>query len=150
MEILLLKNNVSDINTLEKGIALVKQLTSTIGLNLNFTEVITDKQFTSLPFENKPNNDGYVENGYEVNYQEIFDEAKRLGYVFSDSSVACLIYDWTKISPQPTNPIDNGVNIQIPMQWYGIYPDVFASFLLHELCHFNASRYGIPDIFHIY
>ena len=65
-------------------------------------------------------------------------------------SISCLIYDWTKVSPQPTNPIDNGVVIQIPMQWYATFPEVFCEFFLHELCHYLFSATGLPDTTHDY
>lgn len=144
MKILLIKNFVSDIDDLQKGIVSVKQHAATIGLNLEFTQVESTKQFTSFPFTNES-----VGSGYAVTPQEIFDEAKRLGYVFDIDSVACLIFDASRITPHPTNPMDSGVNIQMSTQWYNGYPEVFAEFLLHELCHYDAARHNIEDLTHL-
>lgn len=147
MKILLLKNNITDPATLANGIIAVKNYASTIGLTLDFTEVETTKQFTSVSFSNAPNTEGYV-SGVEITPQEVFDEAKRLGYVFSPENIVCIVFDSSKIIPPPTNPIDNGVVIQIPCNWYATFPDVFALYFLHELCHYSASLNNIPDLTH--
>lgn len=144
MKILLLKNNIIDNDTLQKGIVLVKEYASKIGLDLDFTQVETVKEFTSVPFTNGMD----TGSGYQINPQEVFDEAKRLGYVFSPDNIAVVVFDSTKIIPNPTNPIDNGVMIQIPMNWYGAYPDVFAQYFLHELCHYSSALNNTPDLTH--
>jgi hypothetical protein len=81
-----------------------------------------------------------------VDPTQIFSIAKTFGEPFD---VDLLVYDWTKISPQPTNPADGGMNIQIPVQWYVTYPEVFAEFLLHELCHYFFSTSGKTDLTHL-
>lgn len=143
MKIYLLRNFVTDLDTLNKGIISAKGFAATIGLDLNFIQADTTKQFTSIPISNEA-----IGNGYAVNPTEIFQEAKRLGAIFDIDTVALLMYDWTRINPRPTNPSENGQNIQIPCQWYGIYPDVFSSYLLHELCHYSASANNVPDLTH--
>jgi hypothetical protein len=144
MKIILLRNNISDQATLDKGITSVKNFALTIGLTLDFTQVTTTKQFTSVPFTNGMD----VNSGFQITPQEVFDEAKRLGYIFNPDNIACLVFDSSKIIPSPTNPIDNGVIIQLPMNWYASYPDVFAEFLLHEICHYSATLNSIPDLTH--
>jgi len=142
MEILTLKNNVTDSATLEKGIAIAKQWLTGI-LDLNFTIVTTSKQFTSEKFSNDTNNDGKI-----VKPIEIFQEAKMFSPKFD---IALLIYDWTKITPdRPTNPCTTGMNMQIPVQWYVTFPEVFAEFFLHELCHYKFQEKGLVDITHNY
>lgn len=144
MKILLLKQNVTDLDTLNKGIVLVKQWASTIGLNLDFTQVDTNKKFSSIQIINSAIGTGYV-----VNPTEIFQEAKRLGFIFDNDSIACLIYDWNLIIPKPTNPAENGMTISIPAQWYMNFPEVFASYFLHELSHYYFSFFGKLDLTHL-
>lgn len=141
MKILTLTQNVIDIPTLSAGIAEAQKYALTIGLPLEFSFKETVKQFNSVSFSNKVN-----ANGFMVNPSEIFQEAKATGLPFD---VALLVYDWTKISPQPTNPDDMGQNMQIPIQWYVNYPDVFAEFFLHELCHYFFQATGKTDITHL-
>lgn len=153
LKILLLKNNIIDNDTLQKGITLVKQYASTIGLTLDFTQVDTPKQFTSVPFINGMD----TGSGYQITPQEVFDEAKRLGYVFSPDNIAVVVFDSTKIIPNPTNPIDNGVIIQIPQNWYGAdnlsltteeKTRAFCLYFFHELCHYDAVLNNVPDLTH--
>lgn len=146
MRILVLKQNIIDLDTFNKGLALTKQLCSTIGLDLQFDVRDTVKQFTSIPFSNE-----VMMHGYEVDPAQIFVEAKSFGVPFD---VEVLVYDSSKIYPQPTNPADNGMNIQIPVQWYQnaqlprTPQDVFAEFFLHELTHYFFALTGKPDITH--
>lgn len=144
MKINLLKNFVTNIDTLSRGLILANKYTSTIGLKLDFIHYETSKQFTSIPFSNEVNPNGYV-----VNPIEIFQEAKKLGATFDIDTVALLVYDWSRIKPQPTNPMENGQNIQISCQWYASYPEVFVEFFLHELSHFFHSRAGVEDLTHL-
>lgn len=141
MKILTLLQNVTDTDTLNKGIARTVQLANTINLPLEFTLIKTTKQFTSIPFSNATNT-----NGYEINPTEIFQEAKVAGLPFD---IDLLVYDWTTVTPQPTNPTDAGMNIQIPIQWYVTYPEVFAMYFLHELSHYFFSGTGKTDITHL-
>ncbi len=145
MKIFLLKNNVLNGDALNKGIYLVKQYASSIGLTLDFTVKKTDKQFTSQSNSNEVNTNGYI-----VVPAEIFQEALKQGMVFSEDTIACLVFDWNKIQPQPTNPAMSGLNMQIPENWYNGYSEVFAEFFLHELSHYFASKNNVPDLTHNY
>ena len=152
MNILVIKNNVTDQATLDAGLASATQLCSTIGLNLVFTQVTTDTLFNSIPFSNTTN-----ANGHYINPLQIFSVAKSFNIPF-DANL--LIYDWTKVNgTQCTNPADGGMNMQIPIQWYTelipnpIYTSaqVLSEFILHELCHlFFAGQNTLPDITHNY
>ena len=78
-----------------------------------------------------------------IRQQKIMDENKKKDLVL-------LIYDWTKITPQPTNPACVLKTIQIPIQWYSSFPEVFAEFFLHELCHYFYQKTGQIDVTHSY
>lgn len=142
MKILLLKNNITDDVTLQAGIAKVKQLCATIGLTIEFDQKVSNTVFTSVPFAGTSPE---VKSGWQINPQQILDEEKKFG----DYEIDCLIFDPSKISPTPpTNPTDNGEVIQIPSNWYANYPEVFAQFFLHELCHETFWKFSKPDITH--
>ena len=144
MKILCLRQNVTDLDTLNKGTALATSQCATIGLPLEFTFVDTVKQFTSV----KTSKDNFNQvDGYTVNSAEVFQEAKTFNI---DFNLALLIYDWTKITPQPTNPSDGGLAISIPCQWYVNFPDTLSSFIFHEMCHALFSASGQPDTTHAY
>ena len=80
MKIIILKNNVYDTDTLDRGIVLAQQWAQTIGLDLQFASKEITRQFTSVPFSNSTNSNGYL-----VNSLEIFQEALRLGYTFNNT-----------------------------------------------------------------
>lgn len=139
MRILLLKQNITDQNTLNLGQALAKQWCASINLPLDFTPQDTIVQFKSIPFSNN------VASGYTVDPVEIF----QVGKMYGDYDVDLLVYDWTKISPQPTNPSDGGRAMSIPCQWYMKFPEVFAQFLLHELSHYFFGGTTKQDLTHL-
>lgn len=139
MRILLLRNNVTDINKLNQGIAVVKQWMSGLPLVLDFIQVDTTKQFSSV--QTHPS-DVSVE-GWVVNTSEIFQEGKRLG----QADVYLLYYDRTKIFPTPITPVDGGMAMGLPTDYS---PEVFAEFFLHELCHYYFGATGKQDITHTY
>lgn len=142
MKILTIQNNITDVATVSAGLALAKTWCATIGLDLEFTSVVSNKQFSAIPLNNE-----VVKNGFMVNNVEIFQEAKTFNIPFD---VAFLIYDNIKITGgNPLNPCDTGQVIQMSQQWYTTYPEVFAQFLLHELCHYEFARTGKPDITHL-
>ena len=145
MKIFLLKQNITDQATLDAGIALAISKCASIGFPLEFRFADTSKTFTSVPFNNETNS-----NGYEVNPTEIFQEAKNLGYQPALDSICALAYNWNTIKPQPTNPADNGQVIQLPENWYNGNADVMCEFTLHELCHYLFSATGLPDVTHAY
>ncbi len=141
MKLLILKQNVTDLDTLNKGLEIAKQKALTIGLNLEFLFADTTKQFSSVPtFASSVSVKGYTVNGVEI-----FQEGKLTNIPFD---LVVLVYDWTKIIPQPTNPSESGLAISIPIQWYVTYPEVFAEFLLHELSHYFFQSTGKPDLTH--
>ena len=141
MKILLLKKDITDNETLNQGIVLAKKEALRIGLTLDFTIKETSQSFSSVP----------VGNGQSVvNSIEIFKEGINRGYVFEEDAIVCLVYDWSKIKPQPTNPAMSGLSMQIPMQFYVTFPNVFMEFFLHELSHYYLGKNGKPDITHNY
>lgn len=144
-KILILRNNVVDTATLDKGIALAKQWALAIALDLQFDVKDTSAQFSSYAYSNAA-----VGTTAAVYPDEILAKTPP-GY-----DVSCLIYDWLKVTgPQPKNPSDameivNGCTpMQIPVQWYVTYPEVFAQFFLHELCHEESFRNGKFDMTHL-
>ena len=145
MKIFLLKQGITDDTTLQQGISFVISKCASIGFPLEFTQTVTTKQFTSVPFNNETNS-----NGYEVNPTEIFQEAKLQGYQPTLDSICALAYNWNTIKPQPTNPADNGQVIQLPENWYNGNADVMCEFFLHELCHYLFSAVNLPDVVHAY
>ena len=141
LRILILIQNITDSDTLNKGMSLVTSSLNTIGLDVTFWLKKTTKQFSSLPISNSN-----ILNGYIVNPTEIFQEAKASNIPFD---VCYLIFDATKITPQPTNPDDGGEVLQMSTQWYGKFPQTFCDFTLHELCHYYFQVYQKPDITHL-
>ena len=114
MKLLILENFITDQQTLDAGVSQFKAQLDTIGFPIEITRQKTDKQFTSLPFSNSVNSNGYFVNPAEI---------QTTGY---DSTL--LVYDWSRITPKPTNPADNGNIMQIPCQWYTTYPEVFSAY----------------------
>lgn len=139
MKVLLLENNIINQPTLDQGVQMCVDTGKTINLDLQFQVKQSTKQFTSIPFSNSVN-----AHGYEVNPQEIFQESAGYSY-----DVICLVYDWSKISPQPTNPSDNGQAMQIPCQWFETFPTVFRDYFFHELSHYYAFKNNVEDLTHL-
>ena len=143
MKILTFLNNVQRPDVINEGLYKAKALASTIKLALDFDVSTTTKQFTSEPL--RPED---LQIGYAVKSQEIFDLAKSTGKSFD---VSFLVFNANHISPMPTNPRCDGRNISMPEHWYGIHnSDVFAEFLLHELCHHFEQGNGGVDRTHDY
>ncbi|MEI6580793.1 MAG: DUF5675 family protein [bacterium] len=138
MKILTL-TQIEDKTFLNEGLVLIKQWANFVPFE--FILVDTTKQFSSIPFSNETNS-----NGYQVNPVEIFQEAKSKNIPFD---IDLLVFDWTKITPQPTNPTQNGTNMQIAENWCGKNPEVFAQFFLHELCHYFYQKTGLFDMTHL-
>lgn len=142
MKIVTLTQNITDTDTFTKGLALAKQWTASIGLDLEFVVYETTKHFTSIPFSNETNANGYI-----VTPGEIFQEAKTKDPVFD---IALLVFDASKLIPAPTNPADNGEDMQISIQWYATFPEVLAQYILHELCHYEATLHAVvQDMTHL-
>ena len=144
MKILCLEKDVTDIDTILKGTTLATQECATIGLPLEFIFQNTTNNFTSV--KTSKDNPNQVD-GYAVDSTEVFQTAKSFNI---DFNLALLIYDWTKITPQPTNPSDGGLAISIPTEWYQTFPEVLAEYILHELCHALFSASTQPDTTHAY
>lgn len=143
MKILILTQNIQNITNMLSGLEQTKKLAATIGLNIEYTFQPTEKQFSVFKFTNPSQS-----NGAAINGAEIMNEVK------GDYRIACLMYDWTKYTPQPTNPVTQGydknkvIPMQIPEQWYGEYPDVLTQYLLHEISHAGFFLSGQKDITH--
>lgn len=139
MKIKILLKNITDeeLNVIKQGTERITSL-----LPIDFTFETTTANFTSIPFKN------LVAEGYLLNNKEI------LPLVSGQDDIACLLYDWTTVSPQPTNPATfpdtkgNTITIAIPKQWWNNYVDVFVQFFLHELCHAMYYKKGGKDITH--
>ena len=140
MKILIITEGVSNEEMLvvRKGVDLVKSYLP----QLEFFYQTTNAQFNSL----------YVKNDVVTGY--VLDNKEILPLVNGDFSIACLIYDWDKVVPKPTNPATslikkgNCIPMAIPKQWYMTYPEVFCQFFLHELLHAESFRDNVPDKTH--
>lgn len=120
-----LLKDVTDINTFNDGVRLVRDKFATIGIDFTFeTSVFTGE------LRGSANN--YVDTA-GVQRTTVVVDPKLIPRKNADNT--CLIYDWSKVTPQPTNPGNTGKLIQIPVQFYVTYPEVFAHFFLHEICH---------------
>jgi hypothetical protein len=143
MKLLIITNNVTDLDTLHKGIDLAVTDTATIGLTLEIGYYDLVKQLTSIPFDNlttiSDTKNGYVAD--PTSYTGVWD----IGY-----DAVCCIFDPTKITPSPTNPFDNGQTMSIPITWYTTFPEVLREYLLHELSHLYFAKTGQKDITHYY
>lgn len=124
MKINFLLSNVTDMDTVTKGISLVAAKLSSIGIPFEGETSIFNGNLTSYP-------GSYTDTvGQTINYNLVHPS----GFP-TLPDITCLLYDWTKINPRPTNPANHGKKIQMPMQWYTTFPEVFCQFILHELCH---------------
>jgi len=144
MKILLLKNNIVDSKYVDLGIAQVKQSLQSIGITPQIDVKITTKQFSTVSFNNLA-----IGSGSQVNPNQILDETP-IGYDF-----AFLIFDNTKVgTPVPLNPtmtpiLRNGcVPLQMCIQWFGNFPEVFTSYFLNEISHGLFFKFGGNDITH--
>jgi len=130
MKILILTNNIKNAEAVKWGLDLAKQRASTVGYNFEYIFKDSKKVFTGTNFNNST-----VGNGSAVDPNQILEE------IDGQYKIACLIYDWDKVSPKPTNPVQspilkNGCNpIQIPENWYNQDPEILCQYFLHEVCH---------------
>lgn len=148
MKIKLLKYGVKNPELLTQGISIAQNLTKAIGFPLDITVVEVSKQFTGTFFSNP-----VVGKGICVTPEQILD------FSTGNEDIACLVFDWNLVSPQPTNPCQTPIRkgtctpIQIPEQWNGIpmNPVTFAEFFLHEICHSMYYLLGIvsQDMTHL-
>lgn len=138
MKILLIENNITNQTALNNGVVMAKKWLSSIGFTADFVVSKNLVDIKSIPFTNPQGNTGYQP-----------DPSALTKYLTGYDAVV-YVYDWDKLSPKPTNPTDNGNIISIPCQWFMQYPEVFAEFLLHEICHLIFFKANKPDTTHDY
>lgn len=130
MKITILKNKIKDTYTTHSGIEIVKQRLASINFPVEIKEVVTGRTFTTQYFTNTT-----IGQGACVRPEEILQE------VDGNDDVAFLIFDNTGMNPKPVNPCQSPLKkgkttpCQMCEQWYNGYPEVFADFFLHEICH---------------
>lgn len=145
MKTLLIKNNVTDEVTLARCIQLVVEKLASIGIKMEFETITDNKQLSSLTGVSTDST------GAQIKYTIVNPKDVILSTVGHSADFYCMVYDWSKVSPQPTVCGDNGKYMQIPVQWYTdatvtpvlTYPEVFCQYFLHEMCHTL-----IPDLTH--
>lgn len=139
MKILIIKSNLTEKEnkTLVDGLFITSTHLNSIGFNHEYTIKTSDTKFTTLPLLTIPGE-------YQISPNEIYLEEKKFG----DYDVVCLIYNPKGIKNPPVRPTENAEFIQMPTTWFANYPEVFAEFLLHELCHERFYALKLPDITH--
>lgn len=125
-----------------QGIAEVKKHQSKININFEFIDLGETNTIFPVKYLNK--------NQRLLDSSAIFQDGKSKGYVFGNTNILMHVYDWTKYNPQPTNPATDGLVMQMPEQFWNVYPDIFCEFFYHELCHFYFMKTFIADITHNY
>lgn len=131
-----LLKDVSDTATINKGIALVTEKLASIGIEFTF-------EVSGLNGDLRSYTSSYIDTaGQRMSFTCVHPSAFPSYQTYGTDNV-CLIYDWTKVSPQPSNPVNHGKHIQLPIQFFVTFPEVFAQFFLHELCHDL-----VPDLTH--
>jgi len=125
-----------------EGIEQIKKHQSKVNLNFEFIDLgETNKHF---PIKYLNTNQRVLESS------AIFKDGQSKGYVFGQTNILMHVYDWNKYNPTPTNPATDGLVIQMPEQFWNVYPDIFCEFWYHELCHFYFMKTGEADITHNY
>lgn len=125
-----------------QGIAEVKKHQSKVNLNFDFVDLGETTTIFPVKYLNK--------NQRLLDSSAIFQDGKSKGYIFGQTNILMHVYDWTKYNPQPTNPATDGLVMQMPEQFWNVYPDIMCEFYYHELCHFYFAKTGLPDITHNY
>lgn len=138
MKLLIIQNNIVNQSALDTGIELAKSYLKSIDFAFDVTVSKNPITIGSVSFSNDVNSNGYI------------PDPNVLSKYLTGYDAVCYVYDWDKISPKPTNPADTGNIMSIPCQWFDKYPEVFAQFLLHEMCHMFFSRSGKKDTTHAY
>lgn len=152
MKITILKNKINNLPALEKGIIIATQKCASIGFTLDVTYKEIDKNFDSISISSD-----VVTTGYAIRPEEIL--------AFSTGEdIVLLVSPYAKVCPnnfstnKPINPctwdldkttLKNTIVMEICEEWYAGFDWVFASYLLHELCHAMYDKTGIlPDLTH--
>ena len=131
-----LLKDVSDTATVNTGIKIVTEKLASIGIDFTF-------ELSDFSGELKSYTSSYVDTaGQRMSFTCVHPSAFPSYQTYGTDNV-CLIYDWTKVSPQPSNPVNHGKHIQLPIQFFVTFPEVFAQFFFHELCHDL-----VPDLTH--
>ena len=131
-----LLKDVSDTATVNAGIKIVTEKLASIGIDFTF-------ELSAFSGELKSYTSSYVDTaGQRMSFTCVHPSSFPSYQTYGTDNV-CLIYDWTKVSPQPSNPVNHGKHIQLPIQFFVTFPEVFAQFFFHELCHDL-----VPDLTH--
>lgn len=148
MKITNLKNNITDSLTYNAGISVTKSLLKSISFPVEMTEKTTDKGFSAEYIDNSTGKGNFII-GEQI-----------LAEVDGSEDIAFLIFSNEGMNPQPLKPFHNNMKkgkataCQMCEQWYGVpsgsYPQVFADFYLHEMCHamYFLLGKGNEDITH--
>lgn len=142
MKIHTLLKDVKNKATIEQGLSLAFNYLKSIGYNVTNTFSETTKTLYGTP-------NVYVDStGQQI--KSVIVNPLDAFHAFSgiNADLFLLIYNADDVSPRPTNPSTLGKTIQIPEFWYGTFPEVFAQFFLHELCHSKFQEFGKPDLTH--
>lgn len=141
-------NNLPNVSGMKMGIYQAEERLARIKFPIEVSYALTGKNFTGERYSNV--------NTVAVNPTEILQEVR------GNFKIACLIYDWDKVFPKPTNPAHHNyllkgcTPIQIPMQFYTdttvtpaiTYTEALCLFFLHELSHSIAFLTGQKDKTH--
>lgn len=123
-----LLKDITDVDTLNTGIKLVTEKLASIGIDFTF-------ELSAFNGELNSYTNSYTDtSNQKINFTAVHPSCFS-GYLSYGTDNVCLIYDWTKVNPRPTNPVNHGKHIQLPIQFFSTYPEVFAQYFLHELCH---------------
>lgn len=138
MKLLIIQNNIVNQTALDTGIELTKTYLKSIGFTLDVEVSKNPINIKSASFINPEGQKGY------------HPDPNTLTKYLSGYDAVCYVYDWDKLNPKPTNPTDLGNVMSIPCQWFDKYPEVFAEFLLHEMCHLFFTKANKKDTTHNY
>ncbi len=139
MDITILESNITDTNTVDQGLGIALTAVESF-LKVNIKTQKTDYAFTNVPYQNPT-----IGRGYCVDPNQI------LSLVDGTSDGAFLLFDASKVAGTTYNPLctylkkGNTAPLQMCCQWYVTYPNVFAQYFLHELCHLMYFLLGIGD-----
>lgn len=142
MKIQVIQSNLTNVPVFEAGMSLVAQALPT-SLDVSIEYADSKYVFTPIAFS-MPNL-----NGYEVDTSEILSQSD------ASADTAFLIFDASKMNPQPLNPTctverGNPTGVaQMCEHWYQTDANTFSSFFLHEICHRMFFALGETDITHL-
>jgi len=138
-KILVLKDKLLNNDVFEKGLVIVKNSLKSINFPVEITTKEINGFFTGVHFDNSAATNNGASKGFMV------DPDKIIPYVDKNVDVTCLMYNWDNVIPRPTNPVQNprklgkSTIVQIPENFYALYPEVMAQYFIHECL--NHSLY---------